>query len=284
MTGVPSWIKATSQLVPTDPREVALAPGRYRVFATRGPEYEVNQVEIELRADESSALEIETPKRAFDTPGWISADLHVHAGPSFDSSFPLEGRVRSFVAQGGEVVVSTEHNTVADYGPVIRELGLEGVIASVVGTEITSTASTTAAPHTIGHSNAFPVTERPLVYRRGALQGEGRRLRDVVRQVHAVGPETLLQLNHPRNPLAQPGGDHYDTADYFTHLAVAGEFDAGGAQTRTIRIGRAEFSGANTSRTAIDHGRALPDADFEVDTGAVRAAVVRYEGVERDFR
>ncbi|MGI9590246.1 MAG: CehA/McbA family metallohydrolase [Myxococcota bacterium] len=204
-----------------DPLAVTLAPGRYRVLATRGPEFGVTSAELELAPGEERELVLEAPARAFETPGWIAADLHVHAGPSFDSTLSVASRVRAFAAQGGEVIVSTEHDFVVDYAPAIRAQGLGGEIASLVGTEVTSSAVSAEAPYTIGHSNVFPVPVRPLAYRQGALRAEGRRLRDVYRQAGAIARGTLVQLNHPRTPSGR-AGDRERNA-YLTHMGVSGK-------------------------------------------------------------
>jgi hypothetical protein len=165
-------------------------------------------------------LAIEPPSRALETPGWIAADLHVHAAPSDDSALPLAGRVASYVAEGAEVLVATDHDVVTDYGPVIRELQLVGAIASVVGQEITSSVATPEAPHGFGHANAFPLPHRPLESRSGAIRSEGRRLREVIADVRALGSERIVQLNHAR---ALPGDD--TDQSFFEHLSVGRSFD-----------------------------------------------------------
>ena len=184
--------------VAADPAEVALAPGRYRVLAGRGPEFSVTEAQLEVVAGERATLAIDAPVRAVETPGWITADLHVHAAPSDDSAVPLAARVAEFVAEGDEVLVATDHDNVTDYGPVIRELQLASAIASVVGQEVTSSVSTPEAPHTFGHANAFPLPRRPQESRHGAIRSEGRRLREVVADVRALGGDRIVQLNHPR--------------------------------------------------------------------------------------
>ncbi|RIL05229.1 MAG: hypothetical protein DCC71_11150 [Proteobacteria bacterium] len=205
--------------IEADPRSVRVAPGRYRVIAGRGPEFGVTETELAVRGGETARLAIEAPARALDTPGWIAADLHVHAAPSEDSALPLATRVASFVAEGGEVLVATDHDHVTDYAPVIRELGLAAQLASVVGQEATSAVSTPAAPYTFGHVNVFPLAHQPTAHRRGALPNEGRRLRDLIDQVRALGGERLVQLNHARS-----GGD---SQGFFDHLSVGHAFDPG---------------------------------------------------------
>jgi len=200
-----------------DPTEVVLAPGRYRVLAGRGPEFDVREATIEVRAGETTSLAIEAPARVLDTPGWIAADLHVHAAPSDDSALPIRTRIASFVAEGGEVLVATDHDHVTDYAPSIRELGLASQIASVVGQEMTSSVATEAAPTTFGHANAFPLPYRPTEYRKGAIPNEGRRLREAIDAVRALGGERIVQLNHARS-----GGDDQG---FFEHLSIGHAFE-----------------------------------------------------------
>lgn len=204
--------------VDSDPEWLVLPPGRYRVWATRGPEFALAQATVEVRSGETTALDLPAPTRVLDTPGWIASDLHVHSVASDDSAWPMQRRVAGFVAQGVEVVVATEHDRVVDYAPAIRALGLSARVASVVGSEITSSSVSAAVPYTAGHANAFPLPYRPEAHAGGALASEGRRLRDVAAQVRRLGGERLLQLNHPR-----PGAGDPDLNELFTHLSVVGE-------------------------------------------------------------
>lgn len=201
-----------------DPEAVVLRPGRYRVYATRGPEFDVSVAELSLEAGSETLLDIAPPPRALETPGWIAADFHVHAEPSDDSAMPLRERVASFVAQGGEVLVATDHDRVTDFAPLLRELDLTGQVASMVGTELTATVQGPENPHTSGHSNLFPVPRDPIGYRDGTLDHEGRRIRSVIAELRALGGERIWQLNHPRSGSGSPGSLHY-----FEHLSVAGE-------------------------------------------------------------
>ncbi|MGH0037149.1 MAG: CehA/McbA family metallohydrolase [Myxococcota bacterium] len=235
--------------VPTDPAWVALAPGLYRVFATRGPEFDLGRALVDVRAGETTTLEIEPPMRVLETPGWLSADLHLHSLPSDDSTLDLESRVRRLVAAGLDVALATEHDRVADYGPVIARLGLEDRLASAVGSEVTTTAYSPDVPHTSGHANVFPMEVKPLEYQDGALAAEGRRLRGIRAELDALGGARVLQLNHPRAPTAKG-----DRGNYFEHLAVAGApFDP----TRPLD------SGDNALLVERDPTTGLRDIDFD---------------------
>ena len=203
----------------SDPREIALAPGRYRVLATRGLEYDVKQVELTLAAGERRRLEIAAPERELESAGWISADLHVHSAESMDAALPLAQQLTAFAANGGEIVVTTEHDRVVDSRPLIAELGLGDRIASVIGSEVTGTFHGGETPFTIGHLNAFPIEPRPTASRRGALRSEGVRVRGVIREARARGGEPFIQINHPRESEPDKVGD----GAFFSHLGVAGE-------------------------------------------------------------
>ena len=169
--------------------ELPLPPGKYHLAVGRGFSYSAFEQDIEVLPgkDIDVAASIE---RVVDTSGFVSADLHVHADPSPDAPVPLEERVRSLVAAGVEVAVATDHNAVTDYGPVIRDMGLAGDIAGVVGDEVT-----TEDPP-VGHFNVFPMapTSKPLLYE-GVLPAE---VFGQARHQQPYGAFTLTQVNHPR--------------------------------------------------------------------------------------
>jgi hypothetical protein len=204
---------------PNDPGEVRLAPGRYRVLATRGPEYGIREARIELRAGERLALAIAAPERALATPGWIGADFHVHSAESFDASWPLDRQLAAFAANGAEVLVASEHDRIADPRPAIARLGLGNRLVGIVGVEITGAFLGGEAPYSIGHVNAYPMRRDPLAFRGGAPRSEGRRLRAVLADLGRGDGAPFVQMNHPRGHVQH----QLEDGAYFTHLAVAGE-------------------------------------------------------------
>lgn len=200
-----------------DPASVPLSPGRYRVIASRGLEWSVEETTIQVRSGRQTPLTIGIPRRQVETPGWIQADLHVHAGGSFDSSLTYRERIRSFVAQGGEILVATEHDNVVDYQPVVEAMGLADRVRVVPGLEVTAISKTGDVPYTAGHANAWPLPPEPYAHRGGALRSQGVRLRVPIAQLRARGGRRIFQLNHPRMQK-----DEADDEALFTHLSVAG--------------------------------------------------------------
>ncbi|MCP3982987.1 MAG: CehA/McbA family metallohydrolase [bacterium] len=202
-----------------DPTEIAMRPGQYRVFAVRGPEHGLTTTRIELRAGEDSNLILPAPSQLFDTPGWISADLHVHSGWSFDSALPQPQQLRAFAAAAGEILVATEHDRTVDPRPAIEALGLSDRLHGVTGVEITAVFRGGDTPASSGHANAFPMREQPTAYRGGAPSAEGRRWRDVWADLRESGTP-ILQLNHPRST-----NDPEDDESYLNHLGVGTGYD-----------------------------------------------------------
>lgn len=132
--------------------EVPVHAGEYEIIFSRGPEYNSLVKNVAISAGESKQLTVEL-SRAFETPGWIIADMHNHSTWSGDSHAEPEGRVINMAASGIEFGLASEHNRIADYTPVIKELGMEKVIASAAGAEL----SGRPGPGDINHQNAFPL-------------------------------------------------------------------------------------------------------------------------------
>ncbi|MEJ7734336.1 MAG: CehA/McbA family metallohydrolase [Polyangiaceae bacterium] len=144
---------------------------------------------VEVRA--GAAVEVRASlKRVVDTRGWISADLHVHAAPSFDAPVLLADRVRSLAAVDVQVAAATDHNRLTDYGPTIRGMGLERRLASIIGNEVTT------RDVRLGHFNAFPLAAGAAPVPVDQLPPAG--LFAAMRAGGKPGEPMVVQVNHPR--------------------------------------------------------------------------------------
>ena len=211
-----------------DLQYVFLPMGDYQVYATRGPEYEVTQTALSVRDAAAQTLIIAPPKRALVTKRHMAADLHVHSAPSLDNAFAPMKRVRTFVAEHGEIMVAAEHDTVFDFNPIIRAMGLADKMIAITGTEVTSTQQTERAPNSIGHMNFFPLTPKPHHNKRGLPNHENRRTRDVLHDMHVHFDDPVAQLNHPRDSFLLSGEtlpddfrELIDDEQFFDHMGVA---------------------------------------------------------------
>lgn len=184
-------------LRPSQAATVPLPRGRYRVTASRGPEYDLQSLELDVAP---SALAPFPPlrftlRRVVDTAGYVASDFHQHTILSADAPVATRDRVLANAAEGLEVAVASEHNTIADLAPVVEELGLSAHLVAIAGVEVTSDAS----KRPFGHANAFPLVPRPDRPRSGAPRVRDRLASEVFADARALpGGPKVLQINHPR--------------------------------------------------------------------------------------
>jgi hypothetical protein len=202
--------------------DLELPPGQYEVVVSRGPEFNLwpdtypgGQAVDLTQAD---ATVDATLVRVVDSTGWQSADLHVHAINSTDSLVPNEQRVASFLAEGVDVLVSTDHEVITDYAPMIRELGAQDEMASLIGEEVTS--------FTYGHFNAMNLSRDATKGNGGAFDhagGEGPTLRltELFPGIKAAFPGAFVQINHPRGGSGALTQLKVDTATLASHADPA---------------------------------------------------------------
>jgi hypothetical protein len=162
-----------------------LPSGRYRIIATRGPEYTIDEQPIDIGPGSSIPIRLEL-RHIVESTGWVGCDFHVHARPSFDSPVLPEDRVLSLVAAGVEFAVPSEHNAVGHYEPALEALELTRELATVPGVEIT-----TARP-SLGHFNVFPYAGPQVPpWRKTSV-------RTIFAKAKEGDPSRVLQVNHPR--------------------------------------------------------------------------------------
>jgi hypothetical protein len=203
-----------------DPTRVAIPPGSYRLTATRGFEHDIEEREVEVPGPGS---EVRVPPfslaRVVAFRGIVSADLHVHAEASDDSSMTNEVRLRSFIAEGVDVIVTSDHDHLGFFAPALDALGARGRIRVIQGVEVTSSAPSPAAPWSIGHHNAWPIPYEPLAHRQGAPPNQNMTVADLYASLRNSYGARVIQLNHPR--AANP--ERIREGAFFSHLGTAGE-------------------------------------------------------------
>lgn len=178
--------------------ELLVRPGRYKVFASRGLEYDVQVTDGEIDAKAGQTLPLVfTLRRVVDTTGYIGSDFHLHSAPSLDSSLSLEDRLHSCAGEGLELAVSTDHNFITDFRPTLEKEGLTDYMTSMVGLELTTLES--------GHFNGFPVKRDVSQITRGSFEWSARTPDEVFADLRAVGKygpdDTIIQVNHARDSI-----------------------------------------------------------------------------------
>jgi hypothetical protein len=124
-----------------------IEPGRYRIRASRGPEYSIFEKDVELGVGELKRFDA-ILQHEIDTTGWMSTDMHLHSEPSFDSGMLLTRRVISAVNEHVELAIPTDHDVQTDYGPTIAQLNYEPWVQTAVSVETTTLEQ--------GHFIGFP--------------------------------------------------------------------------------------------------------------------------------
>ncbi|MBX3443282.1 MAG: CehA/McbA family metallohydrolase [Planctomyces sp.] len=168
-----------------------LAPGKYEVVVSHGPEFDAIFTTLEVPAGGDVEL-AGALVRSVDTTGWISSDFHSHSSPSGDNTSSQLGRVLNLAAEHIEFAPCTEHNRISTYVPHIDQLGLGRFMSSCSGMELTG------SPLPLNHQNAFPLVEHPREQDGGGPTTDA----DIEVQIERLAlwdgrSEKLLQQNHP---------------------------------------------------------------------------------------
>jgi hypothetical protein len=172
----------------------AIAPGKYDVIISYGPEHDAVFQSIEVQPGQDAPLAA-VLKRTVDTTGWISADFHSHSSPSGDNTSSQLGRVQNLLCEHIEFAPCTEHNRIDTYAPHLQKLGIEHLVATCTGMELTGSVLP------VNHQNAFPLVWKPRTQDGGAPVTDD----DPVIQVERLAlwdnkSDKLVQMNHPNLP------------------------------------------------------------------------------------
>lgn len=177
--------------------ELPVPPGTYDVFISRGMEFDLYSERITVSAGEHRIISCRID-RVVDTRGYISADLHVHSVNSPDAPVPLIDRILTFMGEGVDVLVSTDHDFITDYRPLIEKIGASLYLTSFPGEELTT--------FDVGHFNAYPLRVSESEYQNGALDWAGGRGPNLTPQEIFEGLKSMgeienpvVQVNHPRS-------------------------------------------------------------------------------------
>ncbi len=194
-----------------------ILPGTYDVVVSRGLEFSRYTTRVTLGEGQTQHLDVDLD-RVVDTAGWISADLHVHMVNSPDSPVPTEDRILTFVGEGVDVLVTTDHDYLTDISPTIRDMGLQDYLASMVGEELTF--------FDLGHFNAYPLQIDSSQIQNGALDGGGGRGPTLTPQAIFAG---LREMGAVDNPVVQVNHGRSLLFGYFSAI----QLDSDTLQSRT---------------------------------------------------
>jgi hypothetical protein len=181
-------------------------PGTHRVIVSRGYEWELVDVQVTVGAGEEKVVDAELV-HSVDSSGVMCADFHIHSFYSADSSDPVAYKVKGAVADGLDIPVSSEHEWVVDFDPVVQELGLGAWAFGMPSEELTTFAW--------GHFGVVPLKPKADKVNRGGIEWIGKQPPEMFADVAAQAEKPVLIVNHPR---AGGGfgaiGAYFDAARY----------------------------------------------------------------------
>lgn len=170
---------------------VAVPPGNYYLILSRGPEYDAVYRYVSVGEGQTVRVGARLV-RSVDTRGWVSGDFHNHSTESGDNTTETESRILCLIAEGVEFAPSTEHNRIQSYRPRLRALGVEHLLATSDGIELTG------SPLPLNHHNAFPLRLIPGAQNGGAPDPDPDPRAQIRRLFqHDNNAEKLVQQNHP---------------------------------------------------------------------------------------
>lgn len=175
--------------------EIAVRPGEYTVYTSRGVEYAAASRTFDLQPGDTRRWSV-VLERQVDTTGYISGDFHMHAAGSIDSGLDYTTRLISIAGEGVESVISTEHNFVSDFEPWVYRNELHPWLKSVVGIELTTFEA--------GHFNSFPISRTLKSMNRGSFAWQNIPPGQIFSELRSMAPkgtENIVQVNHPRTPI-----------------------------------------------------------------------------------
>jgi hypothetical protein len=176
-----------------DGQEVELPVGTYLVSASRGPEYTLDQKVIEVVKGGRQELAMRVD-RVIHLNNLISVDPHLHTLHS-DGAVTIPERIKSIVAEGVDVAISTDHNYLSDFPSALKELGLEEYTAAMVGEEV---SSLDRSQNYLPEFNRYPLAIGKNEPGNGALEiGFSDGDAPLFAASRGKDPGSLIQVNHP---------------------------------------------------------------------------------------
>jgi hypothetical protein len=173
------------------PATTHLLPGTYRVVASRGYSWELDEETLTVTPGTTQILDFVLSK-AVDDAGWSAADLHIHSFWSPDSEVPYPVRLHQAAANDVALPVFTEHTYMGALAGPLAQSGVADWVSPVPGQEVSTVE--------YGHFNAYPLVYDATAPSGGAVFEHGwtgTGLFDQIRAQH--DGDIILQVNHPRS-------------------------------------------------------------------------------------
>ncbi len=177
--------------------ELVIPPGRYRFVFSRGARRTIDE-HVRVVPDDGRAISISAMiQQVVDSTGWVAGDFHVHSNFSYDAVPDLKTQISAFLAEGMDLLSSADHDWITNYEPTLRELGVQSMLKTQIGVELTTVET--------GHWLAWPLIYDNTLPEKGAIDWTGltpTQIYTALRKRGHYGPEdTVITIAHPRETI-----------------------------------------------------------------------------------
>ncbi|MFT3765887.1 MAG: CehA/McbA family metallohydrolase [Minicystis sp.] len=190
------------ELAVTGDATLVVPPGQHRIIVSHGYEWELYDNTVTVAAGEKAEVTAAIA-HSVDSTGAMCADFHIHSIFSADSNDSVEHKVKGAIADGLDIPVSSEHEWVIDFQPVIEKLGLTKWAFGMPSSELTT--------FKWGHFGVVPIIPKPSVKNHGAVDWIGKSPAETFAAAHALPESPVLIINHPRS---SGFGGYFSSAAY----------------------------------------------------------------------
>jgi hypothetical protein len=128
---------------------LTLEPGDYQVVVSRGPRYSAYKQDISIAPGQTTTVDARIAQ-VIETPGFVSADFHVHSIDSPDAEVSRAERVATYLAEDVDFFTPSDHGIRTDFTDTLAAMDVLDLIGTAPSAEIT--------PFDYGHFNSWPVS------------------------------------------------------------------------------------------------------------------------------
>ncbi len=223
----------------TGEASLRVPPGEHRVVVTRGWEYELIDTTVDVAAGQTVEV-VADLEHSVDSTGWMCADFHIHSWHSADSSDPVMDKVKNALTEGLEIPVSSEHEWIIDFQPIVKELGMEKWAFGMPSEELTT--------FTWGHFGVVPIFPKPDELNNGAIDWVGKKPPQIFAEVQARPENPVLIVNHPREGLM----GYFDHAGFDPKTAKGNQNELWAAEFDAVEVWNSSTFEDNRSASVKD--------------------------------
>lgn len=161
-----------------------LPAGSYKVYASRGFEYGVDSMTLELSSHKIVSKHF-VLEHEIVLPDWKSIDPHVHTQEfSGHGDASMNERIISIAGEGLNYAAITEHNKAIDIADQVKVRGLEKWLVPITGDELTTP---------VGHFNILPVEPGRIP------EHDVKTWKEVQQNLDKIPGKKIVILNHARD-------------------------------------------------------------------------------------